>query len=138
MAEAAKIGQRIQRLREESDLSLSQLADRSTVSKGYLWKLEKGATESRPSAETLYKIARALGTSMSALIGKSVLVDEPKNIPPSLEKFAEQEELRPREKAMLAQISFRGRQPERSEDWAFLWDAIKRSMPERPRRSRGA
>lgn len=41
-------------------------------------------------------------------------------------------------KAMLAQISFRGRQPERPEDWAFLWDAIKRSMPDRPRRGRSS
>ena len=134
MAEAAKIGQRIQRLREDSELSLGQLADRSKVSKGYLWKLESGETEARPSADTLYKIARALGTSMSALIGKSVLVDEPSEIPESLEKFAETEGLRERDKAMLAQINFRGEQPRNPEDWALIWYAIRRSVPDRPRR----
>lgn len=137
MAEAAKIGQRIQRLREESELSLSQLANRAEVSKGYLWKLENGRTEARPSAETLYKIARALGTSMSALIGKSVLVDEPEDIPKSLEQFADREGLRERDRAMLARINFRGKQPEKPEDWAFIWQAITRSVPDRPKRSKG-
>lgn len=36
------------------------------VSKGYLWNLEKGETDGRPSGRTLYQIARALGTSKKA------------------------------------------------------------------------
>jgi transcriptional regulator with XRE-family HTH domain len=133
MAEVARIGQTIQRLREESDLSLSQLAREAGISKSYIWKLEHGESESRPSGETLYKIARALGTSMSELIGQAVLVDEPVEISRSLQKFADAEGLRPRDIQMLAQVNFRGRQPEKPEDWAFVWSAIKRSVPSKTR-----
>lgn len=136
MAEAVGIGQQIKRRREESGRSLSQLADDAGISKGYLWKLEQGKAEVRPSADTLYKIARALGTSMSSLIGKSVLVETPGNLPPTLIEFADSEELGERDRAMLAQINFRGKQPERAEDWAFIWHAIKRSIPDRSPRSR--
>jgi transcriptional regulator with XRE-family HTH domain len=110
---------------------LSQLAQAADVSKGYLWKLEDGKTDVRPSGNTLYKISRALGTSMSALMGREVLVDDPAQIPASLKRFARDEGLRERDVAMLAQVNFRGRQPERPEDWAFIWHAIKRSVPDR-------
>jgi transcriptional regulator with XRE-family HTH domain len=130
MAEAINIGNEIRRHRVESGRSISQLAEDAGVSKGYLWKLEKGDVEARPSAETLYKISRALGTSMSALMGKSVLVDEPVELPPALVEFADTEGLGARDRAMLGQINFRGKQPERPEDWAFIWHAIKRSVPE--------
>jgi transcriptional regulator with XRE-family HTH domain len=138
MAEALNIGNEIRRHRVESGRSISQLAEDAGVSKGYLWKLEKGDVEARPSAETLYKISRALGTSMSALMGKSVLVDEPADLPPALVEFADREGLGARDRAMLGQINFRGKQPERPEDWAFIWHAIKRSVPEseRTRRAR--
>jgi transcriptional regulator with XRE-family HTH domain len=138
VAEVVGIGQQIKRRREESGRSLSQLADDAGISKGYLWKLEQGKAEVRPSADTLYKIARALGTSMSSLIGKSVLVETPGNLPPALIEFADSEELGERDRAMLAQINFRGKQPERAEDWAFIWNAIKRSIPNRSPRSRKA
>jgi transcriptional regulator with XRE-family HTH domain len=130
MAEAISIGNEIRRHRVESGRSISQLAEDAGVSKGYLWKLEKGDVEARPSAETLYKISRALGTSMSALMGKSVLVDEPVDLPAALVEFADTEGLGARDRAMLGQINFRGKQPERPEDWAFIWHAIKRSVPE--------
>jgi transcriptional regulator with XRE-family HTH domain len=128
VAELARIGKKIRELREESGLSLSQLAKNADVSKSYIWRLEQGESESRPSGDTLYKIARALGTSMSALMGQSVLVDAPEEIPDSLRAFAEAEQLRVRDVQMLAGVNFRGKQPETAEDWAFVWSAIKRSV----------
>lgn len=65
----ARIGDRIRERRAETKLSISALADRAKVSKGYLWSLEKGETDARPSGRTLYKIAEALGTTMSDLLG---------------------------------------------------------------------
>jgi transcriptional regulator with XRE-family HTH domain len=125
------IAAKIKQLRHEAGMSLSELADVSGVSKGYLWKLERGDGKVRPSGRTLYKIARALGTSMSELLGRAVLVDEPKDIPESLDRFAKRARLGKRDVQMLAGISFRGRQPETPEDWGFLWDAIQRSVPTR-------
>ncbi|HEX2393125.1 MAG TPA: helix-turn-helix transcriptional regulator [Solirubrobacterales bacterium] len=134
MADATKTGQEIKERREQIGYSLSQLAERAEISKGYLWKLESGDAEVRPSAETLYRIARALGTSMSELMGRSVLVDQAEELPQALIEFAEDEGLGERDKAMLAQINFRGKQPERPEDWAFIWHAIRRSIPESERK----
>jgi transcriptional regulator with XRE-family HTH domain len=128
------IGQTIKTRREERQLSLGQLASDADVSKSYLWKLESGEGEVRPSGRTLYRIAGALGTTMSDLLEREVLPDEPEDLPASLEEFAATEELSPQDRRMLAQINFRGRRPETVDDWAFLWNAIQRSVPARPQR----
>lgn len=124
------VGARIKQLREEAGLSLSRLAHDADVSKGYLWSLEKGDTEARPSGKTLYRIAGALGTTMSDLLGKSILADEPPStvITPALKGFAEREGLTERDLKMLAAVNFRGRQPEDADSWALVWQAIKHSV----------
>ena len=71
---------------------------------------------------------------MSELMGRSVLVDQAEELPQALIEFAEAEGLGERDKAMLAQINFRGKQPEQPEDWAFIWHAIRRSIPESERK----
>lgn len=116
-------------------MSISELADRADVSKSYLWELEKGETDVRPSGETLYKIARVLGTSMSQLLGHRLLVGGPHRPSQSLRQFARRERLGARDVQMLAAINFRGKQPETVEDWEFLWRAIQRSVPNGPRRT---
>jgi transcriptional regulator with XRE-family HTH domain len=126
-----EIGKRIKKRRIDAGLSLSQLAIDAEVSKSYLSRLESEEGEMRPSGKTLYRIAGALGTTMSDLLEREVLVDEPIDLPPSLAKFAAKRDLTPREKKMLAQINFRGRHPETVDDWEFLWTAIQRSVPDR-------
>jgi transcriptional regulator with XRE-family HTH domain len=126
-----QIARTIRERREEIGMSLNELARTSGVSKGYLWKLEQGEGTSRPSGRSLYKIAGALDTSMSQLLGREVMVDSPQEIPNSLKAFAKEHSLGDREVNMLASIRYRGRQPEKKEDWAFLWDAIQRSVPKR-------
>jgi transcriptional regulator with XRE-family HTH domain len=128
---ADQIADRIKKRRKEAGLSLGQLAEDADVSKSYLWRLESGSGQVRPSGKTLYRIAGALGTTMSDLLGREVLVDDPEDFPPSLVKFAGQNHLTMREQKMLAQIEFRGRHPETVEDWEFLWNAIERSVPAR-------
>lgn len=126
----ASVGEQIRARRLEAGLSLSGLAERAQVSKGYLWSLEKGATEARPSGKTLYRIAEALGTTMSDLLGKELLVDdqyEPE-IPDSLIAFAKKERLRKEDVAMLARVNFRGRQPDDYDSWDLIWRAVKHSV----------
>lgn len=125
-----RVGARIKKLREEGGFSLSGLAAASDVSKGYLWSLEKGDTDARPSGQTLYRVARALGVTMSDLIGQSVLVDEPpsKKVPASLKEFAKREGLTDRDVQMLAAVNFRGQQPKDADSWEFVWQAIRRSV----------
>jgi transcriptional regulator with XRE-family HTH domain len=135
-ARTPQLGRQIKKLRGDAGLSLSALAEHADVSKSYLWKLERGEADVRPSGQTLYKIARALGTSMSELLGRAVLVEEPRTIPRTLRRFAEKERLGKRDVQMLAGINFRGRQPQTVEDWEFIWRAIQKSVRSAPRSSR--
>lgn len=128
MAEPPSIGQRIKERREELGWSLSKLADTAQVGKGYLWSLEKGETKSRPSGQTLYRIAEALGVTMSDLLGRELLVEPSQERPAELLAFAKRADLPETDIEMLASISFRGKRPRTEEDWEFIYRAIRRSV----------
>ena len=132
--EAASVGARIKQHREEMGMSLSRLSEEASVSKGYLWSLEKGETNARPSGETLYRIAEALGVTMSELLGRKLLVETTASgkLPPGLSEFAKRERLPRRDIDMLAQVNFRGEQPQRADDWEFVYQAIQRSVRSSP------
>lgn len=125
-----RIGDRIRERRGEAKLSISALADRAKVSKGYLWSLEKGETDARPSGRTLYKIAEALGTTMSDLLGEELLADPAPadEIPPELAAFAKSEGLTKPDIRMLAAVNFRGQRPQDADGWRLVWGAIKASV----------
>lgn len=129
-AEPTRIGERIKQRREEAHLSISALADQAGVSKGYLWSLEKGSTQARPSGRTLYRIAGALGTTMSDLLGEELLVDAApdEDVPEALAEFAKAEGLTEQDVKMLAAINFRGQRPQDLEAWRMLWGVIKASV----------
>ncbi|MEN8698504.1 helix-turn-helix domain-containing protein [Bacillus infantis] len=67
---------RIKKLREEQNLSLSQLALKTNISKSYLSNIERGV-KSNPSIEILSKISLALGVNITALYGNAL--DPPKD-----------------------------------------------------------
>lgn len=125
---ATSVGERIRLRREEAGLSLSALAARADVSKSYIWNLEQGQHERRPSGRTLYRIAEALGTTMSDLLGRELLVDAPTHVPESLKQFVEREGLTDKDMQMLASVNFRGQQPDDRDGWALVWGAIKASV----------
>ena len=123
---ADSIGDRIRRYRGEAGLSLSQLAASAAVSKGYLWSLEN-EPDKRPSAETLYAIAEALGVTMSTLLGRRLLATQPTDVPESLREFAEAKGLPESDVRMLAGIEFRGARPQTRERWEHIYNAIRLS-----------
>lgn len=61
-------GKRIYELRKAAKLTLDQLAEKSGVSKSYLWELEN-KNPPRPSAEKLAGIAAVLGVTGDYLLG---------------------------------------------------------------------
>jgi len=126
--EGALVGQQIRLRRTEARLSLTALAEKAGVAKSYLSNLESGKSNTRPSGRTLYRIANALGTTMSDLLGTRLLVDPAQVVPDSLKKFAEAARLSDRDVAMLACINFRGQQPSDPESWSFIWRAIRASV----------
>ncbi len=127
---ARGIGSRIRRYRQEQGLSLSQLAKKAGISKGYLWSLEhEDDTQSRPSANTLYAVADALGVLMSDLYGRTLEHDaQNTEIPDSLRDFAESNNLPDADVRMLASVQFRGEQPTTSQRWAYIYNAIRHSQ----------
>lgn len=120
------IGDRICKYRREAGLSLNQLATSAQVSKGYLWSLEN-EPDKRPSAETLYAIAEALGVTMSTLLGRRLLAEPPTDIPVSLREFANDKGLPEKDVRMLAGIEFRGVRPQTRERWEHIYNAIRMS-----------
>lgn len=127
------LGDRIRRYRVEAGMSLNQLAVSAQVSKGYLWSLEN-TPDKRPSAHTLYSIAEALGVTMSALLGRRMLTEQPTDIPDSLREFAEAKKLPESDVQMLAGIQFRGVRPQTQERWEHIYNAIRlsRTLDEQP------
>jgi transcriptional regulator with XRE-family HTH domain len=126
------VGQRIKRYREDREITPSELAERAGVAKSYLSTLEhdeQGTNERRPSADTLYRIAKVLGVAMSDLLGKPVITAQTHRRPASLIKFAEDRDLPDADIEMLAGIRFRGEEPQTSERWEFIYQAIKNSAP---------
>lgn len=121
------VGDQIRRFREERGLNLSQLAAEAGVSKGYLWSLENDQDARRPSADTLYAVAKALGVTMSDLMGRKLLPAATPQVPDSLREFADEEGLPQADLHMLASIQFRGEQPQTKERWRYIYTAIATS-----------
>jgi len=106
---------------------MSELAERSGVSKSYLWNLENKAEHQKPSAETVYSLAEALGTTMSQLIGRRLLNEPEGSVDEALSEFAKQANLSDDEVAVLASIQWRGDKPRTAKRWGFVYDSLKAS-----------
>lgn len=126
------MGERIRRFRKDKQMSLSQLAERATVSKGYLSALENadaGTQDARrPSAKTLYSIAQALGVTMSDLLGRKLLLEIPDGpVPEGLRQLVDEDKLPASDLQMLSSIRFRGEPPKTIERWRYIYNAIRTS-----------
>ncbi len=124
------LSDQIRKRRLEQNITLTELARRSQVSKGYLSQLENNPSGPRPSADVLYRIAFALGASVGALLEKQLASesDELTDIPEGLRSLALAERIPEEEIKVLAQITYRGRRPSSAEDWKYLYESIKRSV----------
>ncbi len=122
------IGQRIRRLRNDRELGLTELADRAGISKGYLSSLETDSGDTkRPSGRTLLKLADAMGVTINDLLGRRWITETPNDLPEGLGEFAREAGLTEAEVGMLANIKFRGEQPQSKERWAVIYSAIRGS-----------
>lgn len=70
----AMIGKRIQELRKEKRLSLSELAEQAGVAKSYLSSIER-EIQRNPSIQFLEKIASVLGVDIHTLLGDGPLAE---------------------------------------------------------------
>jgi transcriptional regulator with XRE-family HTH domain len=121
------VGDRIRNYREDKGMSLNALNAETGIAKSYLWSLENDASATRPSGDTLYKIASALGVTMSDLLGRELLTDPPRDVPDGLREFAKEFGLTESDVHMLATIQFRGDRPQTKERWEYIYNAIRMS-----------
>lgn len=126
--DAKAIGKRVRAYREAKGITATQLAKDAGISRSYLSELENGAgNHRRPSAQVLYALGKALGISMSDLLGRPLIVESEHKPSASLLKFAQQERLPQTDVEMLASIRFRGDAPKTPDRWRFIYDAIRNS-----------
>jgi transcriptional regulator with XRE-family HTH domain len=126
--DAGALGARVKRFRVDSGLTLSGLASAAKLSKSYVSSIENGDAP-RPSGQTLYAIAEALGVTMSDLLGRRLLSNvNTSERPPSLDEFAIEHGLPEADVTMLASINFRGGRPKTKERWAHIYSAIRQTQ----------
>lgn len=66
---AAVLGERVRKLRNERNLTIAELADRSGLSSGLISQIERG--RSNPSVRTLQRLRSALGVNLWAFLQPS-------------------------------------------------------------------
>ena len=125
------LSQKIKQLREEKGFSLGKLAETAEVSKAYLSQLENNVSK-QPSAEILFKIASALGTTIADLLDKPVRVqakDFYQEVPKGLHQLIKERgdilDIREEDIKMLMNIQYRGKQPKDPEEWEHVLQTIR-------------
>lgn len=129
------LSQKIKQLRKKKGLSLGKLAETAGVSKAYLSQLENSVSK-QPSAEILFKIASALGTTIADLLDKPVRVQSTDvlrlgedEIPYGLRRLINDRgdilDIREEDVKMLMNIQYRGKQPKSVDEWEYVLRTIR-------------
>jgi transcriptional regulator with XRE-family HTH domain len=129
------LAENLKRLRMQKQLSQPKLADEAGLSKGYVYMLESGEM-TNPSLDKLFKISEVLDCTIADLVGESktaVKGDADLEIPEPLQEFAkrrkrEGDPLKDEELKSLAHTQYRGRRPQTVEDWAYVYEFLKRTL----------
>lgn len=130
------LAEKIRNIRETKEMSLDELASRAKISKTYLWELEQDtASEKKPSADVLMRIATALSTTLANLLSLETVTvqDRQVELPSSLKEFqgrmkAQNAPLSTNDLRDLAVMKFRGGQPRTADDWQQLYLLLKNSV----------
>lgn len=133
------LADRIRKLREDKGLSQDELATKAGISKTYLWELERDTTGTKkPSADVMLKIAKALSTTLADVMALETVTVQgiAMEIPPSLQEFqqrmaAQNNPLSEQDLSELAQMKFRGGQPQTTDEWHQLFFLLSASARRR-------
>jgi transcriptional regulator with XRE-family HTH domain len=126
-----KLGERVRFLRTGKGWTLSDLAERSGVSKAYISDLENAAA-GKPNIQYVFSIAVALDVTLDELLRDTTSKEHSarkrsssEDLPPGLKELQMEMGLSDDETVALAQVNFRGSRPKDKEGWRFLLEAIK-------------
>jgi transcriptional regulator with XRE-family HTH domain len=120
------LGLRLQDLRHEQRLSISELGRRARISKAYLSQLEAGQ-RARPSVEKLVAIASVLQVPVSELLPRAEELPGRAGVAPALNELIDERALDSSTVDMLASIRFAGPVPRTRTRWEYIWNAIRTS-----------
>jgi transcriptional regulator with XRE-family HTH domain len=131
------LAENLKRLRMQKQLSQPDLADKARVSKGYIYMLESGEM-ANPSLEKLFQVSEALECTIADLVGQpktAMKADAALEIPETLKEFARRrrrdgDAIQDSELRSLAHMQYRGRRPQTVEDWAYVYEFLKRTLGE--------
>jgi len=129
------VGDRIREIREEMQMNQEQLAERASLSKGFLSDVENN--KRNIGSENLLKIANVLGASVDYLLRGEITESggtQPVVIPAELSQAAEELELSyaatiellEAHHSVIARRSNKGLRKFSVEDWKKLYEAIKK------------
>lgn len=127
---AMTFGERLRRLREKEELSLEALAEKTGLSKAYLWKLEK-KPDANPTLQVARDLAEGLDVSLRELIGDdtpaSEATPEPGALPPGLQECWDKYkgQMTRADLEGLAEVHFRGSHPTDADGWFALYLQLK-------------
>jgi transcriptional regulator with XRE-family HTH domain len=114
------LGQQIRHYRTAAGLTLRELGTQTGYSVTYLSDVERDRV--KPSGKMLVTVAEFFGVDVD-LACRSAFRSI--TVPPSLTAFARRAGLTTEEKLMLANLRWRGKQPQTEGGWRFLWDAVR-------------
>lgn len=115
-------GSRVRRERKSQGYSQEELADEVEISRTYLSQIEQGKAQNL-SLRLAQRLSTKLG--IESPYQKEKPFEEDADIPESLRKFAEEDEIPEGDVEMLAGIEYRGDQPQRPDQWRIVYNVIK-------------
>ncbi len=98
---ATRLGEKLRKLRKEKGFTLDGLAEKSGLSKSYLWELENRESQ-RPSAEKLTALATVFGLPPTYFIEDDVRSPKQRHVDERL--YRDYQKLDDDEKAQLRKI----------------------------------
>ncbi len=128
------LGTRVRNARLTKGLSLTDLAEKSKISKGYLSLLENGG-DVNPTFDVFLKIAKALDVTLADLLGAPKVQSRPAiiaELPAGLRELLEERRRagRPLDEETiygLAHANYRGRKPQSKSDFEFVLQTLARA-----------
>lgn len=115
-------GKRVRQERKNQGYNQEELADKVEISRTYLSQIEQGKAQNL-SLRLAQQLSTELGIESPYQQKSSSKEDS--NIPRSLRKFADEDDIPEGDVEMLADIEYRGDQPQRVDQWRIVYNVIK-------------
>ncbi len=115
-SDSVQFGGVVRDRRRAEKLSQSDLAEQVGISRNYLSQIERGEATNL-SWNVRVRLCNTLGIQEDG--------DVSKLLPESLQAFAARSKIPPDDLQMLANLKYRGKQPDTPEKWEMLYNVIK-------------